>query len=70
VHSLEIGRPPILKVVKPGLEHWVVVNAVDGDGYSPDDYEIADPWDGRHKTLAAYTGDGWSLSYIVIFSKR
>jgi len=52
LHSLEDDHPPILKMVKSNREHWVVVNAVDGSGYSSDDYEIADPWDGRNESLS------------------
>lgn len=48
--------------------HWVVVNAVHGDGLSPDDYKINDSWDGNNKSLSAYTDNGWSLSAIVLFS--
>lgn len=69
VGALENGYPPILKLTKPdGRQHWVVVNAVHGDGLSPDDYEIDDPWDGNNKGLASYTDNGWSLSDIALFS--
>lgn len=70
VWALESDRPPILKLTKSGNTHWVVVNAVHGDGLSPDDYRINDPWDGINKNLASYTNNGWALSNIVVYGKR
>lgn len=70
VWALDSGRPPILELTKSGNTHWVVVNAVHGDGLSPDNYRINDPWDGVNKNLASYTNNGWSLSNIVVYSKQ
>ena len=70
VWALESDRPPILKLSKSDKTHWVVVNAVHGDGLSPDDFRINDPWDGLNKNLASYTNNGWVLSNIVVYGKR
>jgi len=70
VWALESGRPPILKLSKSDKTHWVVVNAVHGNGFSPDDFRINDPWNGINKNLASYTNNGWTLSNIVVYGKR
>lgn len=69
---LRRGRPPIVKLVKGGSTHFVVVKAGIGyDIYDPRAYRINDPLDGStYKTLAAYTGSGWSPSRIAEYYNK
>ncbi len=69
---LNLGRPPIVKLVKGSSTHFVVVyNSL---GYSipdPSGYRINDPADGStYKTLYYYTSNGWSPSMIAEYSQR
>lgn len=65
---LSAGRPPIVKLVKGSLTHFVVVRS--GSGSQPGGYRINDPWDGAVKFLSDYTNNGWTLDSIQEFAKR
>jgi len=71
VWALESGWPPILELTKSdGGTHWVVVNAVRGDGLSDSNYTISDPIDGTVKSLTAYTNNGRTKNRIAVYTKR
>jgi hypothetical protein len=70
VWALESGWPPILELTSGGNTHWVVVNAVRGDGLSDGNYSISDPLDGTVKGLTSYTNNGWAKNRIAVYTKR
>ena len=70
VWALESGRPPILELTKNGDTHWVVVNAVRGDGLSDSDYWISDPSGGALRKLTFYTNNGWGKNRIEVYGRR
>lgn len=51
------------------LNHWVLV--VGGEGQTPDDYRIYDPWDGTtYKTLRYYTSKGYDLKKVFVYGPK
>ncbi len=70
VWALESGWPPILELTESGGTHWVVVNAVHGDGLSDINNTISDPIDGAVKGLTAYTNNGWARNRIAVYTRR
>lgn len=70
VWALSNGWPPILELVNGDNTHWVVVNAVRGDGLSDRNYRISDPFDGTIKVLASYTDNGWTKNRIAVYTKK
>ncbi len=64
VWSLSQGYPPILEVGG----HWVVIYAVSGSGTQDSHFYIVDPWDGRHKSLTAYSGS--TKQRLAIYAER
>lgn len=70
VWALENGWPPILELTKNGNTHWVVVNAVRGDGLSDGNYWISDPSGGTLRKLSDYTSNGWSKARIEVYGRR
>lgn len=70
VWALSNGWPPILELVNGNNTHWVVVNAVRGDGVSDSNYRISDPFDGTVKVLTSYTNNGWTKNRIAVYTKR
>lgn len=69
---LSADRPPIVGLLRGSSTHFVVVRASRGyNYYDARDYTINDPLNGStYKTLAAYTGSGWSPYRIAEYYNK